>query len=90
MKKRVLFFGVMALLVSAALCGCSGGKSTEASKPVKNSSEEAPAGSAAVSGMTGTAEAAEPAHGGSAAVSQRTSLIRLGASICLINSLDLV
>ena len=77
MKKRVLFFGVMALLVSAALCGCSGGKSTEASKPVKNSSEEAPAGSAAVSGMTGTAEAAEPAHGGSAVVGVTHELVSL-------------
>ncbi len=53
MKKRAFLLGVMALLVSAALCACGGGKSTEASEPVKDSSEAAPTtGGSAVVGVT--------------------------------------
>ena len=68
MKKRTLFLSVMTLLVSAALCGCGGSKSTEASEPVKNSSEGTPAGSAAVTDTAAAAETAEPGDGGSAVV----------------------
>lgn len=77
MKKRTLFLSVMTLLVSAALCGCSGGKSTEASEPVKNSSEAAPADSAAASEMTEAAETAEPVSGGSAVVGVTHELVSL-------------
>ncbi|MDO5551963.1 MAG: ABC transporter substrate-binding protein, partial [Lachnospiraceae bacterium] len=76
MKKRTLFLNVMALLVSAALCGCGGSKSTEASEPVKNSSE-APASLAAEADTTAAAETAEPGGGGSAVVGVTHDLVSL-------------
>ncbi len=77
MKKRTLFLSVMTLLVSATLCGCGGSKNTEASEPVKNSSEAAPAGSAASSDTTLSAESAEPGSGGSAVVGVTHDLVSL-------------
>ncbi len=84
MKKRTLFLSVMALLLSAALCGCSGGKDTEASEPVKNSSEAAPAGSAESPDLSAEAsetvveaETAEPVSGGSAVVGVTHDLVSL-------------
>ncbi len=77
MKKRTLFLSVMALLVSAALCGCGGSKSTEASEPVKNSSEAAPASQAADAETTAEAETAEPEDGGSAVVGVTHDLVSL-------------
>ncbi len=71
MKKRTLFLSVMALLVSAALSACGGGKSTEASEPVKHSSEAAP-----TSGESEQAPA-EPVSGGSAVVGVTHDLVSL-------------
>lgn len=76
MKKRNLFSGMMALLLSAALCVCGGGKITKASEPVKNSSETAPA-SLSEDADTTAAETAEPEDGGSAVVGVTHDLVSL-------------
>lgn len=83
MKKRNILSVVMVLLVSAALCGCAGGKSEESSEPVNNSSEvqtEAvaeTAGDDAVEAETEAPAADEPVQGGSVVVGMTQDLVSL-------------
>ena len=52
MKKRQILTGVMALLMSAALCACGGGKTAESTSAEGQAATEAPEASAEESSNT--------------------------------------
>ena len=63
MKKRQILTGVMALLMSAALCACGGGKTAESTSAEGQAATEAPEASAEES--SNTLSEGTPVPGGS-------------------------